>query len=614
MDDDLERNAFDAISAAGFEVGPDVPFAILNPEGVAAGVFDPKGNLHAASPGFSRLGIAELIDHDTFARVAAGAKPAMTVSEIDGVDGQQETSVLAYARLSDAMNWRLPPDLRREAESLSDGVVVLTTHSAIGQGPIEFACRAYGLTGLQTRVLVETLVTGSIKTGSSRANIAYQTGREVLAEARRRVGEARLPALISRIASLGFGVLPDEDEESGLVDLWGLTRRQAALAGLVAQGASRAEAAAQLHISEAVAMKELNQTFEIFQVSSAAALARKVAETRALRAAVQATGGDVGYLDPLAEPLLYVRRADGSRIAVSDYGPASGRPVLVVHSTMMSRIVGRRLLRALHDAGYRPISIDRPGFGLTDEVAGMKAGAHNPYATAVEDALLVLNHLKINEIDIVARGVGQFVVALQNATSNVKLGAVVIINPALNNSSEHARKVGPYGVFKEAFRRKPAIIRISVGWLMRGLTYERTAKMLHAWMAGSTPDEAAVRNADIVRDFYRAQRMFALGKYAGFVNEQIEYVRGQPLPPQQGLDHWQILVADNDTLHDPEQVLAYWRTVFPHANFERFSEGGRLMALTHPHIVVAALQKSILAGSSGKARTPVAMAGALKPA
>jgi hypothetical protein len=177
-------------------------------------------------------------------------------------------------------------------------------------------------------------------------------------------------------------VLPQEDDAEMLADLWGLTPRQAAIAGLVAAGASRGGAAAALGVGEAVVRKELERVHLVLQVSTGAGLARKVVEANAFRWLTRATGGDIGFADPHLEPLQFVHRPGGGRIAVSDYGPASGRPVLVVHSSMTSRIVGRSLLRALQAAGYRPISIDRPGFGLTDEVPGLQPGAHDPYVTA----------------------------------------------------------------------------------------------------------------------------------------------------------------------------------------------------------------------------------------
>ena len=339
--------------------------------------------------------------------------------------------------------------------------------------------------------------------------------------------------------------------------------------------------------------KELEHVFQLLGVSSAAALARKIVESQALRWLMHETSGEVGFLEPGFEPLQYVPRPGGGRIAVSDYGPPGGRPVLIVHSSMTSRVVGRRLLRSLHAAGYRPISIDRPGFGLSDEVAGMRPGAHDPYAVAAQDALIVLDRLRIRRIDVAARGGAQFVTALHRAAPG-RIGAVALVNPDPHNAHS-TRKVGPYGGVKEAYQRNPTLIRLVIVLLCKGLTLERTAKMMQAWMAGSTPDEIAIRDADLVRDYYHAQRMFALGKLAGYVNEQTDFAHGSRPPPLPEIRHWQVLVAEHDTLHDPKDVVAYWTEVLPNAAFHMIAEGGRLMALSHPHLVVDALARSAAA-------------------
>jgi DNA-binding CsgD family transcriptional regulator len=82
-----------------------------------------------------------------------------------------------------------------------------------------------------------------------------------------------LPSLVNRLTSQAFGVMPRGNEADVLGDLWGLTPRQAAIAGLVADGLSRSEAAAALGISEAVLKKELDRVYLILRATSAAALA-----------------------------------------------------------------------------------------------------------------------------------------------------------------------------------------------------------------------------------------------------------------------------------------------------------------------------------------------------
>jgi DNA-binding NarL/FixJ family response regulator len=587
VEPDHASEVLETLAAAGVDVVNDDTTPMFNVDSIAAALVDRGGKVICASAAFASVEGERHIDGDLLARASQGCPPATAVVELAGADGALDSAIFAYARASRAMSWRLPPDVQAAAAQRPDHVVILTSLVAQAAKPLEAVCRAYGLSGLQTRVALETIRTGSVKSATRTLGVSYHTAREALAEAMRRVRAPRLPALVNRLTSLAFGVLPESDGASILGDLWGLTARQAAIAGLVAEGLSRGGVAGALGLSEAVVKKELDRVHLLLQVSTGAALARKIVEANALRWLTTATGGDIGFVEPGAEPLQFVLRQDGSRIALSDYGPASGRPVLVVHSSMTSRIVARGLVRALQAAGYRALSIDRPGFGLTDEVHGARPGAHDPWATAAQDTLRVLEHLKVRGLDLVARGGAQFVLALEKAAPG-RLQRVVLINPD-PHSAASTRTVGPYGVFKQALMRNPAMISLAATVFMRQLTHERVREMMQRAARGSPPDEIASRDPDIVRDYFRALRTFATGRIGGHVNEQTEFARGSMPPPLAGTTDWRVLVAAHDTLHDPEQVLAYWQAVLPDARFEQAPDAGRLLALSHPHLVVEAL-------------------------
>jgi pimeloyl-ACP methyl ester carboxylesterase/DNA-binding CsgD family transcriptional regulator len=574
-----------SLSDGGSEDGERLP--ILDAASISAALVDRRGRVLSATPAFSGLGAERLLDADLLRRAGAGAQ-STAVLEVPSEDGEVDTAVFAYAPATRALRWRLPEEVRAAAVRAPSEIVVLTSHLNHIDGPLETACRAYRLSGLQSRVTCETIRAGSVKAAAKKAGVSYHTARQSLAEVMQRVHAPRLPALVHKLASLAFGVIPDESAAEVLCDMWGLTPRQADIAVLVASGMSRAEAARATGLSAAVVNKELDQVHLLLQVRSAAALARKIVEANALRWLTRATHGDVGFIDSGAEPLQFVHRPDGSRIALSDYGPVSGRPVLVAHTAMTTRIVPRGLLRALHRAGFRPISIDRPGFGLTDEIDGARPGHHDPFATAAADALLVLKHLKIQEIDVVVRASAPFALALQAAASE-RLRRVVLVNPSLP-LAEDRRQTGLFGALKQVYRRNPAMIRIFVTALARELTYERFSRALPRMLRGSAPDEAAAMDAELMGDHFRAQRMFATGRIAGVVNEHTAIVQGSGSRFLGGAASWQVLVGAHDTLHDPDDVLAYWRGMLPDAQFRKLPDAGRLLAFSHPHYVVEALQ------------------------
>ena len=552
---------------------------------LAAALVDRNGRILAASQAFMAIEHARLLDPALLARVADGRGEALFERVDAGLSG---ITLCAYAQASLTDGWSLPASIRAAAVEAPSQIVVLASPNHQFQRPLETACGAFGLTGLQTRVALETIRTGGVRTAAEKLEISYHTAREALADAMARVRAPRLPALVRRLVSLALGVMPDADDADILGDAWGLSPRQAAIAGLIADGMTRAEAAAALGLGEAVVKRELNEVYGLLQVGTAAALARKVVEANALNWMMRSTGGDIGVIEAGAEPLRLIHRPHGGRIAVSDYGPASGRPVLVVHSSMTSRVVARGLRRALQAAGFRPISIDRPGFGLTDEIEGLRPGLHDPFVSAAADAVLVLDALKLDTIDIVARGGAQFVLAL-HAVAPARLKRVVLVNPDPPTEAS-GRRTGPMGVLKEAFSKNPAMVRVWAGLAGRQLTYARVARILEHAMQGSPPDEAAARDPEIVQDYFRAVRTFATGRHAGYVNEQVDFARrerGQA--PIEGTFDWLVMVGAHDTLHEPQEVIAYWRAILVDAQFQLVEDGGRLLTLSRPQYVVEGL-------------------------
>lgn len=575
----------ETLLAIGASLTEGDPKPLFHEDSLAAALVDRKGCILAASPAFTSLQPALVLDPALLARVAEGRGEAIFERVDAGLSGM---TLCAYAQASLTDGWSLPGSIRAAAAEAPRQIVVLASPANQFQRPLETACGAFGLTGLQTRVALETIRTGGVRPAAEKLEISYHTAREALADAMARVRAPRLPALVGRLVSLAFGVLPDAGEPDVLGDAWGLSPRQAAIAFLIADGMTRAEAATALGLGEAVVKRELNEVYGLLQVGTAAALARKVVEANALSWMVRSTGGDIGVIEAGAEPLRLIHRPGGGRIAVSDYGPASGRPVLVVHSSMTSRVVARGLRRALQAAGFRPISIDRPGFGLTDEIEGLRPGLHDPFVSAAADAVLVLDALKLETIDIIARGGAQFVVALHDVAPD-RLKRVVLVNPDPPTEAS-GRRVGPIGALKEAFSRNPTMVRVWAGLAGRQLTYTRVARILERAMQGSPPDEAAARDPEIVHDYFRAVRTFATGRHAGYINEQVDFARrGRGQPPIGGTSNWLVMVGAHDTLHEPQEVIAYWRAVLVDARFQLVEDGGRLLTLSRPHYVVEGL-------------------------
>jgi pimeloyl-ACP methyl ester carboxylesterase/DNA-binding CsgD family transcriptional regulator len=577
---------------AGLTPPADTPpiglFPLFQAESVSAALYGADGDCLAETAAFRAADAARYVDAALVRAAAITHEPRLASIIVPTGAGPGHPAIIACAPLAQTAGWQVPDALAAAIAANPNALLVVTSLGSIGVPSLESACRAFGMAGLETRVTIATVHTGAIHETARQLGISYQTAREAIAGAMKRAVVNRLPALVSRLSAICFGVMPgDGDDGTLLANIWAITPRQAALGALVADGLSRAEAAAALGISESVAKKEIERLYQTLGVESAAALARVLAETNAMQWVIRATGGSMGFIESRREPLRFALRPDGTRIAWSDYGPASGQPVLVVHSSMTTRFVSRRLLHALHARGFRPIAIDRPGFGLSDPIAGLVAGAHDPFAAAVADVGIVARQARIARFDVVSRGAAHDVLALGWLRPDL-VGRVVIVNPDPDSQSD-ARRHGPLGAVKEAYIRRPALVRLMARLLASQLTGSKPYRLVPRTLEGSPPDEAAIAEPDILEDYVRALRPFATGRIEGYVNEQTAHATmGRP-PPLPDTHRWQLLVGAHDTLYDPDFVLAYWRETLPDADWTKVANAGRLMAMSQAGLVVNAL-------------------------
>lgn len=560
---------------------PPPAAVVIDPESLATAAVDAMGNLLAASSAFLQQGGPAILDCDAIALAARTEAPI--VRALDLIENGTTLPVLVvYGAANSARDWQLPEVLRGIIDR--EGAVAVIASFAPREGPLARAAGSFGLTALQTRVCLAVLATGNLKASAERCGISYATARQTAASAMARMGVRKLPELVTELARLAYGVLPASSADAVLVDLWGLTLRQATLASLIAQGLTREQAAKTLAISLSVSKKEIDAVYECLGVSTAAELAVSLAGMAAVAAIMSATGGSVGAFDPQVEPLRFALRADGTRIAYSDYGPASGRPVLLVHSSMTSRLASRALVACLQSAGFRPVSIDRPGFGLTEMI-----DAVDPFDAAAADMTCVSEALRIKTWAVVARGGAQAVLALQLSRPDL-LGRVVLVNPDPHTTAA-ARRQGPLGVFKELYWRNPAIVRTVARVLASQLTLPRLRRMLAVSVAGSPPDEAALELPGLVEDYHRSVRLFATGRTLGYVAEQLWFAHPPTgaSRPVAGTENWRVLVGEHDTLHDPTEVVPYWQALLPDAKVEILAGQGRLLAMADPGAVVKSL-------------------------
>ena len=570
--------------AKGLE-GPTTVFALLRAERLGVAVTDRHGALLSVNAAWRQAFADRAPDREVLAEViAAGGRRTVLIDHGEAAAGR---STALYAAAALARDWTLPAEA---LASLKDGraaAVIVVVGALSAAQVLGDVCRAFGLTDLQTRIAIGLVRTGDVRGAAQQAGVSYQTGRKVAFDAMKRVGAPRITGLIERLVRLSFGIWPQgETGAAELTDVWGLSARQTSLALRIAEGLTRAEAAAASGISEATAKKELEVVFEVMGVHSAAGLARAVTEARALALITDATGGEAQLDSDRMEPLALLRRADGSQVAYSDYGPRSGRPVLVLHSSSASRPQPSRLVAALQAEGFRPLSLDRPGFGLTDPHPDKIRGRTDPFGAAVDDVRLLLEHLKLDRIDILGRGGAQVAVAMAQAAPEL-MGRVLLANPDPASAS-HDRRRGPIGAVQEAYLRHPDLIEGIVKLIVANLSPEQSRRIILKAVEGSPLDVELFSDPRNLADYARGFRMFATGRIAGYVAEQTAIGRWSS-PPLAGAGHWRVLLSRHDFLHDPARTFAVWREVLPEARFDWVEDASRLITMSHPELVARAL-------------------------
>lgn len=321
-----------------------VDLGLLGADGAI--VHDPAGFLVQLTPP-ARAALVEM----------ARSHPGVTSFDAVEQPPRGEVMVVAVACENTARRWPLGVT---GAPPRSDGAVAVCrlARDGIRQRLHDFA-EAFGLSPAVARMVAAIYERCDVRAAATTAGLSFNTGREYLKNAREAIWAPNLARLITWA---GIGSLAaDSSGESGhpAGALFSLSERQRRLAGLIADGASRAEAADATGISDALAKKELAAIYTATGVTNAVGLARLFAELRGLAIATGYATPDEPYLPP-ASRTFAVQGADGRSIAVSDYGPTSGEPVLVLHNTMNCRGVDRSLVLALQNAaGYAAGSIFR---------------------------------------------------------------------------------------------------------------------------------------------------------------------------------------------------------------------------------------------------------------
>ncbi|HYE49970.1 MAG TPA: alpha/beta hydrolase, partial [Azospirillaceae bacterium] len=489
------------------------------------------------------------------------------------------TSVVLLGRAGDARGWPLPGGLPGGLES---GAAVAVAYRPFEDtDTAERACRSWRLTPAETRTVLGLISAGELIAGARGAGIGYETARKALKLAMRKAGARRQTDLVRLLhAAVGGGDL-QLGMAGALGAALGLPPRSAGAAVLLALGLTRAEAAATLRISEHALKDELKVLFQRLRLRSSTDLSRLTTEAAVLLGLPGNPNLAIGGSWSALRPLRFVnRREEAGRIALSDFGPASGEPTLLFHSATTGCLLDRGLVRALQRRGLRPIAIERPGFGLTDAPEGEAGDA------ALNDVLAVIAAFGLKRVRILARG-GEGVALELDRRHPGLVSRGVLINPFTPYDLD-SRWDGFLNRAKRMFVQHPNLIEPVATFLAQRASPKVIERLTRQSLGGSAPDMALLQNPEAVEDYVESARLCGLRTTWGFVHEQRGFLTWRP-PQLEDASHWVRIVGEHDVLYQARDSEALWRSVMPGHRLIRVADGGRFVHASHPELMAEAL-------------------------
>ncbi len=508
-------------------------------------------------------------------RTALGEAPRLS-SIIDDRRGHPVAVVIA--RADRALTWPLSPTVRA---ALATGVADFAVMGVATTDGVDWSMllSAWTFSRAETRLAAALVRTGDLRVAAADAGVSYETARETLASSMAKTGARRQPEFVRQLAQLAFGELPENDAVwRTLADAYDLTPRQGRLALLIALGATRATAADALGVSDQTAKADLKVIFERCGVQSGAALGRIVAETDALARLASAT--DVALLSrsDAPMPLRFVRRRRApGRIAVEDHGERDGRPVVILHTPINGRQVPRGLVAALRARGLRPISVERPGFGLTTGSPG------DVVEEACADLVDVLDTLGLKRVRLLGRSVIMPLSFAARHPDRVESGVLMAASPPGTRP-----RGGLISTVIDLALDHPNLVEGFARLMVRSSSEQAIMRLSERSMAASPADLSALARPDNRADWIKACRQSSSGD--GFAREFVLHADGGVVPVGAEATPWTVLIGAQDMLGAGiGDGLDLWRRAMPSARLTLVADGGRLLHISHPDVVAEAL-------------------------
>ena len=504
-------------------------------------------------------------------RLAARAGQASGL--LEAVDGAVIAGCAATAHM--ALRWPLPAEARDLLAAAPRRMALLGFAPSRISDLAARAAEAFGLTPLESRLAEALLDAPGLEAAADRVGVGRETARDAIRNAQRKTGARRSSDLVRLMLDLMCGDQPEPaDLAEVFVTTFGATPAEARAAAHFARGMTARETAVAMGTAESTVRGQLKSVYAKAGVGKAKDFVRLAAEAGVL-VSMSRTAETVAEVEDLAGRLRLAPRPDGRRVAFWDYGPRTGKPVLVTHGTITGRTLPPAFVAALHRRGFRPIVPQRPGFGLTDLATG------DYLETAADDMAAILDTLRLRSVFLLTRDDGVAASLAFAARHSGRVRAGMLVHPRWPGLTVRSPET-VMGSVSRAFVARPELVASFSEMMRRQTRTDLMAGIVKRLSQNIPADRAVCERPGVLASMVRDIQAMAARTSHGFAQEQSLYARGWHPPALEPGAPW--LLAECGASAMPGVEAAFHGV--PGARFTVIPEAGLLVYHSHPEAVV----------------------------
>lgn len=501
---------------------------LVEPGSFRVAVVTAAGRAIWTETGFLDL-IGDPAESDDCVRLAGKAR---WEGRLRGLVRSRTGDVVAMEAVTGGGGWPLPSPARIALETAAERILLVAFAPSRSSGIALVSAKALGLTPREADLAAALLESPSVHLAAAKIGMSPATAKDTLARACRRAGVRGASNLVDRLLKLAC--TKSELRPEAIAEALDLTPAEARVAAAAAEGRSVAATAASLNVSRVTVKSHRRAIFAKTGARRDRDLRRLVMEASRLDGLAQAAEvvlDDFGA----GERLRIVNRPEAARrVALIDYGPASGRILFVLHGYNSWRRVPLPFAARLQKDGWRPVVVQRPGYGLSDP-------AERYLEAAADDMAAVIAALGGERAAVFARG-GSAPSALAFAGRHPdRFARGVLINPLPSRD----RAPGGGGLLNGLLRlllRQPDLIAPVIDQASRRTSSDSIRRMIERLYL-DTSDRLPPDRPEILEHLVRDAQGLVARSTRGLIEELKLYAGGWSIPADMAVGPWRVALS-----------------------------------------------------------------------